>query len=95
MVISSADLDFDVIVIGAGISGMYQLYRLRKLGLRVRVLERGTGVGERGIGIGIRARDSIRKVTLTDIPFRRNCSTSGTGPNALPHSLKFCDTCNT
>ena len=39
------DLDFDAIVIGAGISGMYQLYRLRELGLRVRVLEAGTEVG--------------------------------------------------
>ena len=38
-------LDFDAIVIGAGMSGMYQLYRLRKLGLRVRVVEAGTGVG--------------------------------------------------
>ena len=38
-------LDFDAVVIGAGMSGMYQLYRLRGLGLRVRVLEAGTGVG--------------------------------------------------
>ena len=38
-------LEFDVIVIGAGMSGLYQLYRLRELGLRVRVLEAGTGVG--------------------------------------------------
>ncbi len=38
-------LDYDAIVIGAGISGMYQLYRLRELGLRVRVFEAGTGVG--------------------------------------------------
>ncbi len=38
-------LDYDAIVIGAGISGMYQLYRLRELGLRVRVLEAGSGVG--------------------------------------------------
>ena len=45
MVIPDSDLDFDAIVIGAGISGMYQLYRLRELGLRVRVFERGTGVG--------------------------------------------------
>jgi len=37
--------DYDCIVIGAGISGMYQLYRLRQLGLRVRVFEAGTGVG--------------------------------------------------
>ena len=45
MVLSNSDLDYDAIVIGAGISGMYQLYRLRELGLRVKVFERGTGVG--------------------------------------------------
>jgi cation diffusion facilitator CzcD-associated flavoprotein CzcO len=38
-------LDFDAIIIGAGLSGMYQLYRLRELGLRTRVFEAGTGVG--------------------------------------------------
>jgi cation diffusion facilitator CzcD-associated flavoprotein CzcO len=38
-------LDYDAIVIGAGLSGMYQLYRLRQLGLRVRVFEAGTNVG--------------------------------------------------
>ena len=37
--------DYDVIIIGAGMSGMYQLYRLRELGLRVKVFEAGTGVG--------------------------------------------------
>ena len=26
-------LDFDAIVIGAGVSGLYQLYKLRELGL--------------------------------------------------------------
>src|SRR6266566_3141794 len=38
-------LDFDAVVIGAGVSGLYQLYRLRELGLKVRVFEAGTGVG--------------------------------------------------
>src|SRR5689334_5687526 len=42
---TAADLDFDTIVIGAGISGLYQLHRLREIGQRVRVLEAGTGVG--------------------------------------------------
>ncbi len=37
--------DYDAIIIGAGISGLYQLYRLRQLGMRVRVFEAGTGVG--------------------------------------------------
>jgi len=39
------DLDYDAIIVGAGISGMYQLHLLRQLGLRVRVFESGTGVG--------------------------------------------------
>ncbi|MBT3331839.1 MAG: NAD(P)/FAD-dependent oxidoreductase [Rhodospirillaceae bacterium] len=43
--IDAAQLDHDVIVIGAGMSGMYLIYRLRELGLRVRVFEAGTGVG--------------------------------------------------
>ena len=38
-------LDYDAIIIGAGISGLYQLLRLRELGMRVRVFETGTGVG--------------------------------------------------
>ena len=33
------------IIIEAGISGIYQLYRLRELGLFVRVYETGNGVG--------------------------------------------------
>ncbi|MDX2158223.1 MAG: NAD(P)/FAD-dependent oxidoreductase [Hyphomicrobiaceae bacterium] len=37
--------DFDAIIIGAGISGMYQLLRLREIGMTVRVFEAGTGVG--------------------------------------------------
>ena len=36
---------YDAIIIGAGIAGMYQLHRLRELGMTVRVFETGTGVG--------------------------------------------------
>jgi cation diffusion facilitator CzcD-associated flavoprotein CzcO len=42
---SASGLDFDAIVIGAGLSGMYQLYRLRELGMKARVFETGTDVG--------------------------------------------------
>jgi cyclohexanone monooxygenase len=35
----------DAVVVGAGFAGMYQLYRLRELGLTTRVLEAGDGVG--------------------------------------------------
>src|ERR1044072_7698999 len=38
-------LDFDAVVIGAGVTGLYQLYGLRELGLRVRTFEAGSGVG--------------------------------------------------
>jgi len=37
--------DFDAIIIGAGISGMFALYRLRELGMTARVFETGTNVG--------------------------------------------------
>ena len=36
---------FDAIVIGAGITGLYSLYRLREHGLSVRIFEEGGGVG--------------------------------------------------
>ena len=41
--IPEANLDFDAIVIGAGVAGLYQLYRLRNLGMRVQLFEAGTG----------------------------------------------------
>jgi len=37
--------DLDAIVVGAGFAGMYMLHRLRGLGLKARVFERGSGVG--------------------------------------------------
>ena len=37
--------NFDVVVIGAGVTGLYALYRLRELGLSVRVLDEASGVG--------------------------------------------------
>ncbi|MGE3917083.1 MAG: flavin-containing monooxygenase [Hyphomicrobiaceae bacterium] len=36
---------FDAIIIGAGMSGMYQLHRLRELGMKVRVFEAGSDIG--------------------------------------------------
>ncbi len=37
--------DYDAVIIGAGISGMFMLYRLRELGMTARVFEAGTNVG--------------------------------------------------
>jgi len=36
---------YDAAIIGAGLSGMYQLHRLRELGLRARAFEAGNDVG--------------------------------------------------
>jgi len=36
---------FDAVVIGAGVGGLYAIYRLRKLGLKVRAFEAAGGVG--------------------------------------------------
>jgi cyclohexanone monooxygenase len=38
-------VEYDAVVVGAGFAGMYQLYRLRELGLSVQVFETGDGVG--------------------------------------------------
>ena len=37
--------DLDVVVVGAGLGGLYALHRLRELGFRTRVYEAGSGVG--------------------------------------------------
>ena len=36
---------YDAIVVGAGVGGLYAIYRLRKLGFKVRAFEAGGGVG--------------------------------------------------
>lgn len=38
-------LDYDVLIIGAGLSGIYSIYQMRQLGLRAKVLEAGGDVG--------------------------------------------------
>ena len=40
-----SDPDFDALVVGAGIAGLYQLHRLRELGLRVCVIDAAGDVG--------------------------------------------------
>ncbi len=37
--------DYDVVIIGAGVTGIYQLYSLVDSGLSIRVIEAGSGVG--------------------------------------------------
>ena len=92
---AAAALDYDAIVIGAGISGMYQLYRLRELGMRVRVFEAGTGVG--GTWYWNRypgARFDSESYSYST-PFPRSCSRSGAGPSTSPPSRRRCATSTT
>lgn len=42
---STAQTDVDAVIVGAGFSGLYLLYRLRELGLDVRVYEKADDVG--------------------------------------------------
>src|ERR1700757_1755223 len=42
----SSDIEnFDAIIVGAGVGGLYAIYRLRKLGLNVHAFEAGSDVG--------------------------------------------------
>src|ERR1700731_101057 len=45
MMPTEADASFDVLVIGAGFSGLHALHRLRRLGMQTRVLEMAENVG--------------------------------------------------
>lgn len=42
---SSAPRDLDVAIVGGGLAGLYAIHRLRKLGLKVRAYEAGSGIG--------------------------------------------------
>ena len=41
----SNNYDFDILVVGGGLAGLYSVYRFRKMGLSIKVLEAGDGVG--------------------------------------------------
>ena len=43
--LSTDGRDFDVVIVGAGLAGLYAIHRLRGLGYRVRAYEAGDGVG--------------------------------------------------
>ena len=43
--VDTAPGDYDVVVVGAGFSGMYLVYKLRQLGLKFVILEQGDDIG--------------------------------------------------
>ncbi|HEX4289147.1 MAG TPA: NAD(P)/FAD-dependent oxidoreductase, partial [Trebonia sp.] len=42
---SGAGADVDILIVGAGVTGIYQLYRAREAGYSVQLVEAGSGVG--------------------------------------------------
>src|SRR6202158_1174497 len=42
---ASIAAQYDVVIVGAGFAGLYQLHRLRLLGMTAKVIEAGSGVG--------------------------------------------------
>src|SRR5438067_13237593 len=84
-----ASEQFDVVVIGAGFSGMYMLKSLRdKLGLKVRVYEAGETVGgtwywNRYPGARCDSDAYIYCFTGTS-----SCCRIGNGPSAIPSNPK-------
>ena len=83
-------ISYDAIIIGAGFSGLYQLYKLRdKLKLNCRVLEKGSGIG--GTWYWNRypgARCDTESHAYTYF-FLKKFSRNGNGANAIQAMQKF------
>jgi cation diffusion facilitator CzcD-associated flavoprotein CzcO len=81
---------FDALVVGAGVGGLYALFRLReKLGLNVQVLEAGDGVGGTWYWNrypGCRCAWNTRSASI------RSWSRNGPGRSGTATSRKSCNT---
>ena len=88
--------EFDAVIIGAGIAGLYQLHLLRDQGLEVRVLEAGSAVGGTWYWNrypGARFDSESYSPTATRSP--RRCWRNGSGANTSPRSRRHCVTSST
>ena len=81
---SDAIEQYDVIIIGAGVTRAVCTVPAAQLGFTARSFEDAAASGELGIGTAIRGRDSTRRATPTATPFRRSCCRNGTGKNFIP-----------
>ena len=82
--------NFDAIIVGAGFSGLYQLYCLReKLNLRTRVLEAGGGLGGTWYWNRYPEHDVTQKATLIVTILINHYLKNGLGLNAIPDRKKY------
>lgn len=105
--IETSKPDYDVLVIGAGLSGVYACYRMQQLNLKVKVLEAGSSVGGTWYWslflfpgssillsktqIATLAADSIANLIATISSGVKKSSTNGHGASTLPHRKKQSD----
>lgn len=74
-------LDYDVLIVGAGLSGLYSLIRMRELGVRVRVLEAGSAEGGTWYWYVLRRNKNSAK------PYVSDADTIGAGTGIPVHVL--------
>ena len=88
-----AKTHYEVIVIGAGVAGIYQIKRLADLGIGATVLETGRRP-RRNLVLEPLSRLPLRfgELHLRLLVLATNCSTSGTGRSASPASPRTCAT---
>ena len=58
----SSPFDFDAIVVGSGLSGLYMLHRLRGLGMSARVFEAAPAEGGTWVSLQLWHRDWFGRV---------------------------------
>jgi hypothetical protein len=78
---AEAHTPVDVLVIGAGFSGLYMLQRLRQLGMRNRVLEKAENVGGTCFSTDTPAQGATSRASNTPTASPTRSSRSGFGPS--------------
>ena len=83
--------DLDVVVVGAGMAGLYLLYRLRRSGAcRRRRSKQPTMSVARGTGIDTPALAATFRASTTPTASTRSCRTSGSGRRSTQPSPRSC-----
>ncbi len=84
--------EYSVVVIGAGMGGIYALHRFADLGHDVHGFEGATVSGASGITTHIRVPASTWKATAMPSCLTLSFTRVGIGVSDTPHSPRFCGT---